>query len=1117
MQVRSVSVGEMQPSIEQQPSADLMDSLPLTGMTNSSENFCDLSVLISRAASKGDMAFRSEFGKQASEKLLGDLVDVYKATLPVYEQALAGCQLTGEATAIYLVGTYLTKNNMPGSVLDEFTTLKEAWLSVVKKGIDKKVNFTTKTYTPGKHNKIIDEYKKTLNDIGEFLIRLDKTQHILSEVSNQIKDEVYELYRDKFKSQGINQIPDDFLHNKPLNAANQMRDIVKSGASNRGYEFMQTLVHSNQTKLDYPVYTRKAQQKTATPEQPATPIPHSSGPGTKDNDNVVVKVNGQPVSKLPGNIEITVSPHIENHVIVPELQKLLSDCLRSIQGQNRPVGGAGYFSAANVATTTPSGQYFSDSATNNQPEPFNGKSSTGIEMKSVSTQTIDSTINGPEASQFETSQLNTLANQLKDRGVDHTSVSSSGSVTVFSHSAAPDANQDGDPAVNDAATTPSGQYFSESATNKQAELFNGESSTKIEMKSVSTETIHSTINEPEASQFETSQLNTLASQIKDRGFDHTRRSSVSSSLSGTGSSHSAAPDVNEMATLFAKHSVIIDFESIVRQFNQNMHTYTRGNYTPEESSNVLIKGIISHLYLVSDSILPSDTLSDIQQFSEIRRQLCDMYEELENAGEEQRYVREVVLDILDALKNQPCYENGITRFAQLLTPSKHLDGEIIQRLQALISGKENIPQQNNIIAQQKNTTPQPVIKSDNDELSDELIRSIANRMIRADGAYNSDVGDIFVYILPKSRVWPKNINIGIVDEYNNMSIFPPETAGDKDKKTIKLQHSGNGQNPHYNLYGPMDEIIAIPGDGNCFFHAFVEGLALYGYKIDMQTLRNSAADEFIEHPEEYKNWLDIKKLTEKLNTHDTVEYGAAGKVSPQPIFAKKQPANELATLSALNAKRGVEKEEKEQVTENNMQTIAQPNISPSNGQAENSMKTVVDEFVKSNVRLNFIPAAESWRQAHDLYGKKNKETAYADLLTTLVKTFNAPTFYNPSVRQTLKELYIAADSHSTGQRRAEEKVLNLLSEFHAHQKYKEVVERFAVRVIAANNLPEDKAQAFKNLPPAYATEGMTKTKAATDHVILSQQGLRISRHALLEKALRTYPKRNCQIVNNGNF
>ncbi|MDL4914936.1 MAG: hypothetical protein QRY16_14430 [Enterobacterales bacterium endosymbiont of Blomia tropicalis] len=1000
MQVRSVSVGEMQPSIEQQPSADLMDSLPLTGMTNSSENFCDLSVLISRAASKGDMAFRSEFGKQASEKLLGDLVDVYKATLPVYEQALAGCQLTGEATAIYLVGTYLTKNNMPGSVLDEFTTLKEAWLSVVKKGIDKKVNFTTKTYTPGKHNKIIDEYKKTLNDIGEFLIKLDKTQHILSEVSNQIKDEVYELYRDKFKSQGINQIPDDFLHNKPLNAANQMRDIVKSGASNRGYEFMQTLVHSNQTKLDYPVYTRKAQQKTATPEQPATPIPHSSGPGTKDNDNVVVKVNGQPVSKLPGNIEITVSPHIENHVIVPELQKLLSDCLRSIQGQNRPVGGAGYFSAANVATTTPSGQYFSESATNNQPEPFNGKSSTGIEMKSVSTQTIDSTINGPEASQFETSQLNTLANQ-----------------------------------------------------------------------------------------------------IKDRGFDHTRRSSVSSSLSGTGSSHSAAPDVNEMAALFAKHSVIIDFESIVRQFNQNMHTYTRGNYTPEESSNVLIKGIISHLYPVSDSILPSDTLSDIHQFSEIRRQLCDMYEELENAGEEQRYVREVVLDILDALKNQPCYENGITRFAQLLTPSKHLDGDIIQRLQALISGKENIPQQNNIIAQQKNTTPQPVIKSDNDELSDELIRSIANRMIRADGAYNSDVGDIFVYILPKSRVWPKNINIGIVDEYNNMSIFPPETAGDKDKKTIKLQHSGNGQNPHYNLYGPMDEIIAIPGDGNCFFHALVEGLALYGYKIDMQTLRNSAADEFIEHPEEYKNWLDIKKLTEKLNTHDTVEYGAAGKVSPQPIFAKKQPANELATLSALHAKRGVEKEEKEKVTENNMQTIAQPNISPSNGQAENSMKTVVDEFVKSNVRLNFIPAAESWRQAHDLYGKKNKETAYADLLTTLVKTFNAPTFYNPSVRQTLKELYIAADSHSTGQRRAEEKVLNLLSEFHAHQKYKEVVERFAVRVIAANNLPEDKAQAFKNLLPAYATEGMTKTKAATDHVILSQQGLRISRHALLEKAL----------------
>lgn len=87
-------------------------------------------------------------------------------------------------------------------------------------------------------------------------------------------------------------------------------------------------------------------------------------------------------------------------------------------------------------------------------------------------------------------------------------------------------------------------------------------------------------------------------------------------------------------------------------------------------------------------------------------------------------------------------------------------------------------------------------------------------------------------------------------------------------------------------------IISMPGDGDCFYHAFISGL---GLQVTPQDLRNFVADQVISKKDLYEDMVDDWKSQGLLGSD-----GDAESVSPEYIADRIRHRKEWATTTVIH-------------------------------------------------------------------------------------------------------------------------------------------------------------------------------------------------------------------------
>lgn len=87
-------------------------------------------------------------------------------------------------------------------------------------------------------------------------------------------------------------------------------------------------------------------------------------------------------------------------------------------------------------------------------------------------------------------------------------------------------------------------------------------------------------------------------------------------------------------------------------------------------------------------------------------------------------------------------------------------------------------------------------------------------------------------------------------------------------------------------------IISMPGDGDCFYHAFISGL---GLQITPQDLRNFVAEQILVKKDLYEDMVDDWKSQGLLDTEDS-----GGHVTPEYIADRIRNRKEWATTTVIH-------------------------------------------------------------------------------------------------------------------------------------------------------------------------------------------------------------------------
>ncbi|OON41082.1 hypothetical protein BTJ39_03685 [Izhakiella australiensis] len=362
-------------------------------------------------------------------------------------------------------------------------------------------------------------------------------------------------------------------------------------------------------------------------------------------------------------------------------------------------------------------------------------------------------------------------------------------------------------------------------------------------------------------------------------------------------------------------------------------------------------------------------------------------------------------------------------------------------------------------------------------LSADEISQIAEKFIRQDGAYDSMGGDMFPLLLASSEAWPANVALKIIDDAQHHLIDNGKQSKEKQQSLWLLRSEEKGL-PHYDLIGKNGDIVAISRDGNCFFNACSQGLALSGHHFSTQQLRDMAADELIDNPEQYASFLDVKKVREELRavTATTQELTA----SDFPVHRNTFSDEESAVIQEAN---------NTLVNEANVFQQKNANEKP----AKLSAKTVVDAFVQQNARLNF--RAIKARVDTSYYLKKDKELASAEFIADFVSSLNN-NISNTDVREYINGLTKEAKTITEGNTlryspQVTQEVVQILKALHDHNKYNDPIKKIILPLLQKSTLVTDLADELKGIIPAHHFSSYQMTHG-DQKFTSSVQGLRAS-------------------------
>lgn len=109
--------------------------------------------------------------------------------------------------------------------------------------------------------------------------------------------------------------------------------------------------------------------------------------------------------------------------------------------------------------------------------------------------------------------------------------------------------------------------------------------------------------------------------------------------------------------------------------------------------------------------------------------------------------------------------------------------------------------------------------------------------------WNSDAADLAALALVNSAAWPADLGIKIYDFVNGQpgdpQRFQKKSVVPRDHIQLRLSSA----HYHYLPSGPKGESRNVPGDGDCFYHAIVEGLKEHGTPEERARLFSESTTE----------------------------------------------------------------------------------------------------------------------------------------------------------------------------------------------------------------------------------------------------------------------------------
>ncbi|SEK30496.1 hypothetical protein SAMN05216359_101361 [Roseateles sp. YR242] len=167
--------------------------------------------------------------------------------------------------------------------------------------------------------------------------------------------------------------------------------------------------------------------------------------------------------------------------------------------------------------------------------------------------------------------------------------------------------------------------------------------------------------------------------------------------------------------------------------------------------------------------------------------------------------------------------------------------------------------------------PQPTKPAPAKKINMPLLQEAA-KSIRQNGEWNSLGGDIAPFAMPHVPGWPAHRALEIRDLKGTLleRMTPSRLATDKPVILIL-----DTDRRHYSAQ--LDgKTVAVPDDGNCFYHAVLRALGPHDRarlvttignehsyqfsKATLMALRNATADELIQHPWRYQSALELLEL-----------------------------------------------------------------------------------------------------------------------------------------------------------------------------------------------------------------------------------------------------------------